>query len=61
MNEDNVDDCRLMCFECEHNMSSDDDLLPYEDRYVCEECFDNLRRADEQEYQEWETEGYDYE
>lgn len=60
MNDEIIDNNK-MCSECEHEIPSKEELLPYEDRYVCEDCFDDLRRADEQEYQEWETEGYDYE
>lgn len=61
MNKDFEDELGLVCSECELVVSSDDDLLYYEDRQVCENCFDVLRLADEQEVQAWETEGYDYE
>lgn len=59
MKEDN-DDLLLTCSECELEVSSEEELLPYDERNVCEHCFDELRLADEHEVQDWETEGYDY-
>ena len=61
MNDEFDDELNLICSECELEVPSEDDLLPYEERQVCESCFDELRLADEKEVQEWETEGYDYE
>lgn len=62
MNDDEiVDNELLLCDECESEVQSEDDLLPYEDSHVCIRCYDILRLADEQDMQHWETDGYDYE
>lgn len=59
-NEEIVDSELLVCGECEFEVVTEDDLLPYEEMHVCTHCYDKLRLADEQEVQDWETEGYDY-
>ena len=51
----------LVCGECDLEILNEDELLPYEEMNVCPNCYDKLRLADEQEVQDWETEGYDYE
>ena len=60
-NNDIVDDELLVCTECDSEVESEDDLLPYDERHVCMMCYDTLRLVDEQEVHDWETEGYDYE
>ena len=49
----------LFCEKCERDVNSENDLLDYEDMRVCEYCFDELRRLDEQVYQGMSTEGFD--
>jgi hypothetical protein len=56
----NENDEVLLCSECEIELLNEDELLSYEGRDVCPDCYDKLRLADEQEVQDWETEGYDY-
>ena len=60
-NDEIVDDELLVCVECESEVPSEDDLLPYDEGHVRIVCYDRLRLVDEQEVQAWETEGYDYE
>jgi hypothetical protein len=52
------EDEKILCDECEHAVSSEDDLYPYEDMNVCLKCQDKLRLQDEQRVIEWETEEY---
>lgn len=56
----NENDEVLLCSECEIEILNEGELLSYEGRDVCPDCYDKLRLADEQEVQDWETEGYDY-
>lgn len=50
-------DDELICEKCGIEVSDERDLLDYEDMLVCEYCLDELRRLDEQGYQDLSTEG----
>ena len=60
LNEEVNEEVPFCCEECDDVLNCEDDVFPYEDMKVCEDCFDELRIRDEQEVQDWETEGYDY-
>lgn len=52
---------KIICDECELEVTSKDDLFPYEGMNVCIDCYDKLNVVDELELHDWEAEGYDYE
>ena len=49
----------LICEKCEAKVEKESDLLDYEDMRICEYCLDELRRLDEQVYQDLSIEGLD--
>lgn len=50
-------DEELICEKCGIEAIDVSDILDYEDMSVCEYCLDELRRLDEQEYQDLSSEG----
>ena len=53
----------LVCENCGINVNTELELMDYEEMLVCENCFDKLRRQDEQEYYDSsanENEEYEY-
>jgi hypothetical protein len=61
MNNDKIEnDVVFVCSECELEITNEDELFLYDGMNVCADCYDKLKLTDEQEVQDWETEGYDY-
>jgi hypothetical protein len=55
-------DDEIKCENCEFELESESEIFPYEETNLCQLCYDEQKRLDEIDVQEWETEGLnDYE